>query len=103
MSRGLQEHLITEIPYFGANFWEDWERPIHFSFYEKETGDLGVAFNTGVKIYGAWSRGQNAQRSLAVFARGKYGTSEFDYPFFEKRSAMRSSRPWCCGTQDKLG
>ena len=76
----------TNIPYFGANFWEDWERPIHFSFYEKETGDLGVAFNTGVKIYGAWSRGQNAQRSLAVFARGKYGTSEFDYPFFEERS-----------------
>ncbi len=76
----------TNVPYFGANFWEDWERPIHFSFYEKETGDLGVAFNTGVKIYGAWSRGQNAQRSLAVFARGEYGTSEFDYPFFEKRT-----------------
>jgi hypothetical protein len=76
----------TNVPYFGSNFWEDWERPIHFSFYEKETGDLGVAFNTGVKIYGAWSRGQNAQRSLAVFARGEYGTSEFDYPFFEKRT-----------------
>ena len=24
----------ASIPYFGANFWEDWERPIHFSFYE---------------------------------------------------------------------
>ena len=76
----------TNVPYFGSNFWEDWERPIHFSFYEKETGDLGVAFNTGVKIYGAWSRGQNAQRSLAIYARGEYGTSEFDYPFFENRS-----------------
>ena len=26
-----------DIPYFGANFWEDWERPIHFSFYENNS------------------------------------------------------------------
>ena len=23
-------------PYFGANFWEDWERPAHFSLYNVE-------------------------------------------------------------------
>ena len=69
-------------PYFGANFWEDWERPIHFSFYENDS-DESVQFNAGVKIFGGWSRGQNGQRSLSFFARGKYGDSKFEHSFFD--------------------
>ena len=71
----------TNQPYFGANFWEDWERPIHFSFHENGT-DQFSEFNAGVKIFGGWSRGQNGQRSLALFARGQYGDSKFDHSFF---------------------
>ena len=70
------------IPYFGANFWEDWERPIHFSFYENDSDDI-VEFNAGVKIFGGWSRGQNGQRSLSFFARGQYGDSKFEHSFFD--------------------
>ena len=73
----------TNQPYFGANFWEDWERPIHFSFHENGT-DQFSEFNAGVKIYGGWSRGQNGQRSLALFARGQYGDSKFDHSFFDQ-------------------
>ena len=68
-------------PHFGANFWEDWERPIHFSLYN-EDGTLAANYNAGVKIFGGWSRGQD-QRSLSIFARGGYGVSEFQYQFFE--------------------
>ena len=39
----------TNQPYFGANFWEDWERPIHFYFHENETDDFSE-FNSGIKI-----------------------------------------------------
>jgi hypothetical protein len=69
-------------PYFGANFWEDWERPAHFSLFNPE-GELEIEFNTGIKIFGAYSRG-NAQKSFAFFARGQYGLSEFNYPFFSE-------------------
>ena len=69
-------------PFFGANFWEDWERPIHFSFYENNSNEW-VKFNGGVKIFGGWSRGQNGQRSLAFFARGQYGDSKFEHSFFD--------------------
>ena len=79
---GPQGTYDTNIPYFGANFWEDWERSVHFSFHEKETDNF-VAFNAGVKIFGGWSRGQNGQRSLSLFARGQYGDSEFKHPFFD--------------------
>ncbi len=69
-----------ELPFFGANFWNDWERDVHFSFYETN-GDLGVALDAGVKIFGAWSRG-NDQRSMSIFARGRYGFSDIEYPIF---------------------
>ena len=69
-------------PFFGANFWEDWERPINFSFYENNS-NVSVKFNGSVKIFGGWSRGQNGQRSLAFFARGQYGDSKFEHSFFD--------------------
>ena len=67
-------------PYFGANFWEDWERPIHVELFEPN-GDLGFRLDAGVKIFGGWSRGL-AQKSLAIYARPGYGTSEINYQIF---------------------
>tara|TARA_B100000787_G_C16196725_1_gene301450 strand:+ start:186 stop:3650 length:3465 start_codon:yes stop_codon:yes gene_type:complete len=71
------------MPYFGANFWEDWERPVHFSFHENATDNF-AEFNAGIKIFGGWSRGQNDQRSLSLFARGQYGDSKFKHAFFNQ-------------------
>ena len=73
-------------PYFGANFWEDWERPVHVSYYKSETSEVEAEFDAGLKIFGGWSRGQNPQRSLALFARGQYGHSTFEESFFEELS-----------------
>ena len=67
-------------PYFGANFWEDWERPVHISYYVDNS--LEFSANAGIKIAGAYSRGWD-QKSLALFARGEYGVGEFQYPFFD--------------------
>ena len=78
-------------PYFGANFWEDWERPIHLSLYDL-SGDLEVEYNLGVKIFGGWSRGQ-AQRSFSLFARNKYGTSEIDYKLFPQLDVFPNAPP----------
>ncbi len=70
-------------PYFGANFWEDWERPVHISYYIDNT--LQFSSNAGIKIFGAYSRGWD-QKSLALFARGEYGNGEFEFPFFDNLS-----------------
>lgn len=79
----LGDDYSPDFPFFGANFWQDWERPAHFSLYERN-GDPGVAFNGGVKIFGGWSRGQE-QRSFSVFARKRYGADEIAYPLFPTR------------------
>jgi len=49
-----------EMPYYGANFWQDWERPIHIELYEPD-GRLGFSIDAGVKIHGAWARGISAK------------------------------------------
>jgi hypothetical protein len=67
-------------PYFGANFWEDWERPVHIEFFEPG-GILGFSQDAGVKIFGAWSRAR-PQKSLAFFARQEYGKDAFTYRLF---------------------
>jgi hypothetical protein len=77
---GPEENYENNLPFFGANFWQDWERDVHFSFYEP-TGELGVALDAGVKIFGAWSRA-NDQRSMSIFARGRYGFPKLKYPIF---------------------
>ena len=69
-----------DFPYFGANFWEDWERPIHVELFESN-GELGFSLDAGVKIFGGWSRGW-PQKSLAIHARPDYGTSEINYQIF---------------------
>lgn len=73
----------NELPYFGANFWKDEERPIHISYYGTDN-ELKVALNAGVKIFGGWSRAFD-QRSLSLFARSKYGPSDIEYPLFDER------------------
>ena len=66
-------------PHFGANFWEDWERPIHFEIIETDGNRYSA--NAGVKIFGGWSRGF-PQKSLSIFSRSHIGPSSFDYQLF---------------------
>lgn len=79
----LGNNAQTDFPFFGSNFWEDWERPVHVSLYEND-GDLGFALNGGIKIFGGWSRGL-PQRSFSLFARKRYGANSIEYPLFPTR------------------
>ncbi len=74
----------TQSPYFEANFWKDWERPVHMELYDTD-GVLQIDQLAGVKIFGAYSRAQ-PQKSFALFARKEYGKGSFKYPFFKTKS-----------------
>ena len=67
-------------PFFGANFWQDWERPVHISMYENN--ELVIDQNAGIKIFGAYSRGWD-QKSLAIYARSQYGKGNIEHQIFE--------------------
>jgi len=71
-------------PYFGANFWMDWEKPVQIEYFNRE-GVKVFSSPGGTKIFGGWSRA-NDQKSMALFARKAYGKNKFDYSFFAERN-----------------
>ena len=73
----------SAFPYFNANFWQDWEKEVFIQFFESDKS-LSFESNAGIKIFGGWSRG-HSQKSLAVYARKKYGASSFQHTIFPSR------------------
>lgn len=74
-------------PYYGANFWKEWERPINIEFYEP---DNTLGFNQGAacRIFGGFSKGL-PMKSLAVVAKSKYGPKKFEYPIFPNKNIKK--------------
>jgi hypothetical protein len=65
-----------------ANYWNDWERPVHVELFEPDGGGGGgFSVDAGIKILG-WGSRSNGQKSLAISLRDKYGVSQLDYPLF---------------------
>lgn len=57
------------------------EKRIHIEYFTAE-GNLGMEANAGIKIH---SPKNHPQKSFRIYARGEYGDSEFNYPFFEDK------------------
>lgn len=70
-------------PYLGANFWKDWEKYANIEMYDEE-GELCFNQGVGINLFGGYSR-MLQQKSLAVFARSKYGEKRIKYPIFPER------------------
>lgn len=74
----------TVWPYFGANFWDDREIPVHVEFFDKN-GELGFKQDLGMKIHGWVSARLEPQRPFRLHARKQYGDADIDYPIFRDR------------------
>ena len=77
-------------PYFGANFWEDWEIPIHVEYFD-ENKTIRLDQDAGGKIYGGWTRGL-PMKSFRIMGKGKYGLSELSYKFFRDKEINQFKR-----------
>lgn len=68
-----------EFPHKGANFWQDWERPITVSLLEED--DVAFSQAAGISIHGAYSRALSL-KGFAIAFRDSYGKGCLDYPLF---------------------
>lgn len=68
----------------------EWERPVHLAFVDS-SGSSYFEQDGGLRIHGGGTR-EGPQKSLRLYARSEYGTSWFDYPFFEDRELDRYKR-----------
>ncbi|MBO7496713.1 MAG: CotH kinase family protein [Salinivirgaceae bacterium] len=69
-------------PYYGANFHQDWERPVHVELYWTD-GSKRLDQDAGLQIAGAWSR-SNDQKSFSLHARNAYGKKYFEAKLFDE-------------------
>ncbi|MDD3242372.1 MAG: lamin tail domain-containing protein [Eubacteriales bacterium] len=69
-------------PYKGANFWQKWEVESQLQMFD-EGGALVLNQPSGLRLFGAYSR-TNDMKNYALFARGRYGSTSFDYPLFSE-------------------
>ena len=67
-----------------ANYFQSWERPVYIEYFD-EHGSAKFEMNAGMKIHGRSTR-NNAQKTLAIYARGKYGSSSVPYKLFGDKS-----------------
>jgi hypothetical protein len=79
----LGPHASPDLPNFGANFWQDWERKAHMELYDVD-GIRQIDQDIGIKIFGAYSRSL-PDKSMALFARKEYGKGSFDYKVFKDK------------------
>lgn len=71
-------------PHYGANYWQDWERPAHVELLEPD-GIVGISQDIGIKIFGGLSRIRE-EKSFSLMSRAEYGNDTFDYPVFPELS-----------------
>lgn len=90
----------TGYPYFGANFWEVWERDVHVEVFEPGGGTLFAA-DGGIQIAGGYSRAF-PQRNFELIARTGYGPAAFEGKLFAQediaewsRLYLRNGGDWC--------
>lgn len=58
----------------------EWEVPVNVQVFE--SGKLAYTADVGARIAGKWSR-SFAQKSIRLYARGEYGSSDMKYEFIE--------------------
>lgn len=87
-------------PYFGANFWEEWERPVRVQVWSPE-GDRVLDQDAGLSIHGGYTRAFD-QKSLRLSARAAYGPQRFDHAFFGEHGlqdpstlVLQIGMDWC--------
>lgn len=77
---GDSSEASEEYPFFGANYWEEWEYPMHLE-YIANTGGVEFEFSAGASIGGNFSRAFN-KKSFIINNNDEYGIDELQYELF---------------------
>lgn len=73
--------VVDTYPFSNSNAWQDREAEVQLEFYEPD-GRVGLRQRAGLKVYGGWGSRGYPQKSLALFARKRYGVGRFEHAMF---------------------
>lgn len=64
-------------PYFGANFWQDWEKVASIEYFDRDKNRI-FNFDASISIYGNYSRA-HPQKSFEIKLSDRLGQGEINY------------------------
>ncbi len=79
----LGPNASTIYPYFGANYWMDWQKPSHIEYFDEQQNQ-GFELDADIMIHGGFSR-VFPMKSLRVITDSKYDESEINYQLFKDK------------------
>ncbi|MBL0048360.1 MAG: CotH kinase family protein [Bacteroidetes bacterium] len=84
----LGNHASTTYPYKGANYWQDWEKPVSLEYFDKQK-NRAFQFDAAFKINGNYSRAK-PQKSFELILDNDFGTPEITYPLIPEKENIKS-------------
>lgn len=81
----------TAYPFFGANYWEKWERPIHLEMY-LPNGDMAFEYDLGIRIHGGSQARTMPARPMRLLAKEEFGASKIEYQVFPDKEVYEFDR-----------
>lgn len=76
-----------EWPHWGANFWSDEERQVHFQYYMN--GKIVYEEDAALQIHGGRESRTSPMRSFRMVAN-QYADQRFDYPFYSSKPELKA-------------
>ena len=73
----------VNFPYFGANFWQDWQKESHVEYF-LPMGNRQFDLDAGLSINGAYSRAF-AQKSFQIEAESYFNPTRINYQLFQEK------------------
>ncbi len=80
----LGPNADTANPYFGANFWQPWVKPVSVEYFDKSRQRV-LSFDADFEIYGNYSRAK-PQKSFEVKLQDYYGSGQVSHPLISDKS-----------------
>ena len=75
----------TAFPYYGANFWQDIEIPVHLQMLEDD-GTLVLDQDIGLEIHGGTVSRTREMRSFRLLAKSSYGKNRVRHELFPSKN-----------------
>ncbi len=72
-----------DFPYFGANFWQDWEKESHIEYFTP-SGANGFELDGWISIHGGWTRGL-PQKSFNIKTSSRFYKSGIQFELFQDK------------------
>jgi hypothetical protein len=82
----LGNNADASYPYFGANFWQDWEKPATVEYFDRNDDPLFDVY-ADIKIYGNYSRAK-PQKSFEIKVNNFIGGGDIDYPLIPDKPTL---------------